>query len=115
MTSGEGRDRRGEERARHRARGLARDDQHEVIVGDHVDWRAVAEPTDGGLPVGQHERGRKLYVLRLERAGFRTDEIGVRIEETRPARTPIVSRIVRSVRGLGTLWLALRRESKVGR
>ena len=54
-------------------------------------------------------------ILRLERAGFKTDEIGVRIEETRPARTPIVSRIVRSVRGLGTLWLALRRESKVGR
>ena len=51
-------------------------------------------------------------ILRLERAGFVTSEIGVRIEETRPARTPIVSRIFRSVRGLGTLWLALRREGK---
>lgn len=52
-------------------------------------------------------------ILRLERAGFVTSEIGVRIEETRPARTPILSRIVRSVRGLGTLWLALRREGKL--
>lgn len=54
-------------------------------------------------------------ILRLERAGFRTGEIGVRIEETRPARTPIVSRIVRSLRGLATLWLALRRERRLGR
>ena len=49
-------------------------------------------------------------ILRMERSGYQTDEIGVTIEETRPARTPILSRIVRSVRGLGTLWLALRRE-----
>lgn len=51
-------------------------------------------------------------ILRLERAGYRTSEIGVRIEETRPARTPIVSRIFRSVRGLATLWVALRREAR---
>jgi glycosyltransferase involved in cell wall biosynthesis len=54
-------------------------------------------------------------ILRLERAGFRTSEIGVTIEETRPARTPIVSRIFRSVRGLGTLWLALRRERRTAK
>lgn len=51
-------------------------------------------------------------VLRTERAGFLTGEIGITVEETRPARTPIVSRIFRSVKGLGVLWLALRRESK---
>ena len=51
-------------------------------------------------------------ILRMERAGYKTDEIGVTIEETRPARTPILSRIARSVRGLGTLWLALRRERR---
>ena len=49
-------------------------------------------------------------ILRMERAGHHTDEIGVTIEETRPARTPILSRVVRSLRGLATLWLALRRE-----
>ena len=52
-------------------------------------------------------------VLRTERAGLLTDEIGVTIEEKRPARTPIVGRIARSLRGLGTLWLALRREKRV--
>ena len=51
-------------------------------------------------------------ILRMERAGYRTDEIGVTIEETRPARTPILSRVTRSVRGLATLWLALRREQR---
>jgi glycosyltransferase involved in cell wall biosynthesis len=51
-------------------------------------------------------------ILRLERAGYKTGEIGVRIEETRPARTPILSRIARSIRGLATLWFALRREAK---
>ncbi len=51
-------------------------------------------------------------ILRMERAGYRTDEIGVTIEETRPARTPILSRIIRSVRGLATLWFALRRERR---
>ena len=51
-------------------------------------------------------------ILRMERAGYRSDEIGVTIEETRPARTPILSRIVRSVRGLATLWVALRRERR---
>ena len=54
-------------------------------------------------------------VLRTERAGFLTSEIGVTIEETRPARTPIAGRIIRSVRGLGKLWLALRREDRAGR
>lgn len=53
-------------------------------------------------------------VLRTERAGLKTGEIGVTIEEKRPARTPIVGRIARSVRGLGTLWLALRREKRAG-
>lgn len=51
-------------------------------------------------------------ILRMERSGYRSDEIGVTIEETRPARTPILSRVLRSVRGLATLWFALRREKR---
>ena len=54
-------------------------------------------------------------VLRTERAGFLTGEIGVTIEETRPARTPIAGRIIRSVRGLAKLWFALRREARTKR
>ena len=49
-------------------------------------------------------------ILRAERAGLRTAEIGVTITEMRPARTPIVGRVARSVRGLGRLWLMLRSE-----
>ena len=49
-------------------------------------------------------------ILRAERSGLRTAEIGVRIAEMRPARTPIFRRILRSLRGLVRLWLALRRE-----
>jgi glycosyltransferase involved in cell wall biosynthesis len=51
-------------------------------------------------------------ILRAERAGLHTAEIGVTITEKRPARTPIVGRIARSVRGLAVLWVTLRRESK---
>ena len=51
-------------------------------------------------------------ILRAERSGLRTAEIGVTIAEMRPARTPIAGRIVRSVAGLGRLWLTLRAEAK---
>ena len=54
-------------------------------------------------------------ILRTERAGYHTTEIGVTITETRPARTPIASRIVRSVRGLVSLWITLRKEAKTTR
>ena len=51
-------------------------------------------------------------ILLAERSGLRTAEIGVTIAEMRPARTPIAGRILRSVRGLGRLWLTLRAEAK---
>ena len=50
-------------------------------------------------------------VLRTERAGFRTAEIPYVVRETRPARTPILSRITRSVWGLVRLRVTLWRES----
>jgi glycosyltransferase AglD len=49
-------------------------------------------------------------VLRVERAGLNTGEIGVTVEEKRDARTPIVSRITRSLKGLARLRIALWRE-----
>lgn len=51
-------------------------------------------------------------ILRVERAGFVAGELPCVIKETRPARTPIVSRIARSVRGLARLRLALWREER---
>ncbi len=51
-------------------------------------------------------------ILRAERAGLRTAEIGVTIAEMRPARTPIAGRIARSVKGLAVLWWTFRAESK---
>jgi glycosyltransferase AglD len=49
-------------------------------------------------------------ILRAERAGLLTGEIGVKVEEKREARTPILPRVIRSLRGLVRLKLALRRE-----
>ncbi len=49
-------------------------------------------------------------VLRVERSGLNTGEIGVTVEEKRDARTPIVSRITRSLKGLVRLRVALWRE-----
>ncbi len=51
-------------------------------------------------------------ILRAERAGLKTGEIGVRVEEKRAARTPILNRIVRSLRGLVRLKVALLREGR---
>ncbi len=67
------------------------------------------------LPVAQRCRfGRDLFdtelILRAERAGLHVDEMPVDVEERRPARTPLLRRIPRTVVGLARLWLALRRE-----
>jgi glycosyltransferase AglD len=51
-------------------------------------------------------------ILRAERSGLRTAEIGVTIAEMRPARTRIAGRIARSVKGLAILWWRLRAEAK---
>jgi glycosyltransferase AglD len=51
-------------------------------------------------------------ILRAERSGLHTAEIGVTIAEMRPARTPIAGRIARSVKGLAILWWTLRAEAK---
>ena len=49
-------------------------------------------------------------VLRAERAGLVVAEIPVRVEERRPARSPIARRIARTLLGLRQLRLALREE-----
>ena len=49
-------------------------------------------------------------VLRAERAGLVVAELPVRVEERRPARSPIARRILRTLVGLRQLRLALREE-----
>jgi glycosyltransferase involved in cell wall biosynthesis len=49
-------------------------------------------------------------ILRVERAGLGSGEVPITVEERRPARTPIASRIARSVAGLVRLRIALWRE-----
>lgn len=49
-------------------------------------------------------------VLRAERAGLPVAEVPVSVRESRPSRTSIVRRAVRSVRGLVRLRLALRED-----
>ena len=49
-------------------------------------------------------------VIRAERAGLRVEEIPVTVVERRPSRTPILSRVPRTLVGLARLRVALRRE-----
>lgn len=52
-------------------------------------------------------------ILRVERAGLGSGEVPITVEERRPARTPIASRIRRSLAGLIRLRIALWRERSV--
>ena len=87
--------------------GLRVSDTHGMKVLRRLDVVPLAQQCLFGTDLFDTE-----LVLRAERAGLRTDEIGVTVKESRPARTPIVSRIVRSVRGLARLRLALWREAR---
>ena len=48
-------------------------------------------------------------ILRVERGGLPTDEIPVAVEEQRPARSPMIRRIPRTIRGLTQLWFVLKK------
>jgi glycosyltransferase AglD len=85
--------------------GLKVSDTHGMKVLRRSQVVPIAERCEFGTDLFDTE-----LVLRTERAGLRTGEIGVTIEEKRDARTPIVSRIVRSLKGLAKLRLALWRE-----
>jgi glycosyltransferase AglD len=85
--------------------GLRVSDTHGMKAMRRADVLPVAERCQFGTDLFDTE-----LVLRTERAGFKTGELPVVIEEKRPARTPIVSRIVRTVRGLARLRVALWRD-----
>jgi len=50
-------------------------------------------------------------ILRAERAGLRVEELGVTVRDTRPPRTPITTRIPRSLAGLARLRVVLWQEA----
>ena len=87
--------------------GLKVSDTHGMKAMRRADVAPLAEKCLFGADLFDTE-----LVLRTERAGFATGELPYVVRETRPARTPIVSRIARSLRGLARLRVALWRESR---
>ena len=87
--------------------GLKVSDTHGMKAMRRIDVQKLGEDCVFGTDLFDTE-----LILRAERAGLLTGEIGVKIVETRPARTPILRRIVRSLRGLAKLWWVLRREAR---
>lgn len=71
--------------------------------------RAAVEPYARKCKSGQDLFDTEL-ILRVERAGLRTAEIPVGVEELRPARTSIGRRVPRTLLGLVKLRIALSRD-----
>src|SRR5204862_6468 len=82
--------------------GLRVSDTHGMKAMRRAPLVALAEACRLGTDLFDTE-----LILRAERAGLRTTEIPVRVEETRPSRSPIVRRVVRSLVGLGRLRVLL--------
>jgi glycosyltransferase involved in cell wall biosynthesis len=85
--------------------GLQASDTHGMKALDRAQVVPLAERCRLGTDLFDTE-----LVLRAERAGVVVAEIPVRVEERRPARSPIVRRIGRTLLGLRQLRLALREE-----
>jgi glycosyltransferase involved in cell wall biosynthesis len=68
--------------------------------------RAVVEPYARACTSGQDLFDTEL-ILRVERAGLRTAEIPVLVTELRPARSSLLKRVPRTLRGLVKLRIAL--------
>ena len=88
--------------------GLKVSDTHGMKAMRRVDVAPIAEICLFGIDLFDTE-----LILRAERAGYVTAELPCVIKETRPARTTMISRIWRSVKGLARLWIALRREARI--
>ncbi len=85
--------------------GLAVSDTHGMKVLRRAPLAELADRCRFGTDLFDTE-----LVLRAERAGLRAVEIPVAVEERRPSRSSITSRIPRTVAGLARLRLALWRE-----
>lgn len=82
--------------------GLGVSDTHGIKAMRRVPLATVVEACGFGKDIFDTE-----VVLRAERSGLRVVEIPVSVAEVRPARTPIVRRIPRSLLGLARLRVAL--------
>jgi glycosyltransferase involved in cell wall biosynthesis len=89
----------------HRGFGLRASDTHGMKVLDRAVVAPIAERCQLGTDLFDTE-----LVLRVERAGLLVAEVPVRVEELRPARSPIARRILRTLGGLRRLRLSLRQE-----
>ena len=85
--------------------GLRASDTHGMKALDRALVVPLAERCQLGTDLFDTE-----LVLRAERAGIVVAEVPVRVEERRPARSPIARRILRTLVGLRQLRLALREE-----
>jgi glycosyltransferase involved in cell wall biosynthesis len=85
--------------------GLRASDTHGMKAMDRVRLEPLAKQCRLGTDLFDTE-----LVLRAERAGLVVAEVPVRVEERRPARSPIARRVARTLVGLRKLRLALREE-----
>jgi glycosyltransferase involved in cell wall biosynthesis len=85
--------------------GLKASDTHGMKALDRARLVPLAERCRLGTDLFDTE-----LVLRAERAGIVVAEVPVRVEERRPARSPIARRIARTLLGLRKLRLALRED-----
>ncbi len=83
--------------------GLRASDTHGMKALDRARVVPLAERCQLGTDLFDTE-----LVLRAERAGLVVAELPVRVEERRPARSPIARRVLRTLVGLRKLRLALR-------
>lgn len=89
--------------------GLRASDTHGLKLLRKASTAPLVEACRSGTDIFDTE-----LVLRAERAGLTVLEIPVRVTEQRPARTPIASRIPRTLLGLGRLRLLLWGEAPAG-
>ena len=85
--------------------GLSVTDTHGMKVTRRADLASVVEACRFGADLFDTE-----MILRAEMAGLSVAELPVTVRDTRPPRTPIMTRIPRSLAGLVRLRLALWRE-----
>jgi glycosyltransferase involved in cell wall biosynthesis len=85
--------------------GLRVSDTHGMKALDRASVAPIAARCQLGTDLFDTE-----LVLRAERAGLVVAELPVRVEERRPARSPIARRILRTIVGLRRLRLSLRQE-----
>ena len=87
--------------------GLSVSDTHGMKVLSRAEVAPLVEVCRCGADLFDTE-----LVLRAERAGLGVAELPVTVRDTRPPRTSIVTRMLRSLTGLVRLRMALRQDDR---